>query len=146
MFDTILFSVVLEEMCDNEKTINTVDDISLNREISNINLCRKPFDSRNSNTEIITILKKQEEKLNSFDSRIEYIMEYLKLFFKQNVLENKCSESTQTDNYYDNLLHLFCPKTPPPPLNIISVLKCKYNLQQKAMFEVNKHKRILPSK
>jgi len=58
-------------------------------------------------------------------------IEAIKQSFLNELLPTKtCSESTQTDDY-SNLLSWFSTEKSPPPMNFISVLKCKNNLQQK---------------
>lgn len=119
---------MIEEICNNKEPQN-VDNISSNRDISNINLDAKTVDSAFIYTNIITNLKSLNESHEEIIKSIEYVMGLQKLLLKHYLLKEKCSESTQTNNY-NNQLTSFTSKTPPPPMNFISVLKCKYNLQQ----------------
>lgn len=131
IINTILFLVdFVKEMCDNYEKRQNIDNISLNKDISNVNLGTETVDSVHIDNEIITNLTSLNKSHEQIIKNIEYMTELQKLLFKQNSpKEEKCSESTQTNNY-NNLFSSFTSKTPPPPMNFISVLKCKNNLQQ----------------
>lgn len=61
----------------------------------------------------------------------DHLVESQELLLNQCLPNKTChSESTQTDGF-EKLLTCFSPRIQPPPLNFISVLKCKNNLQKK---------------
>lgn len=74
---------------------------------------------------------KLPKKLNEdIMQNIDHSVEFQELLINQCLSSKKSySESTQTDGCI-SLLPLFSSKNPPPPMNFISILKCKYRLQE----------------
>lgn len=118
-----------EDVFYNEK-LQVENDVTLNGKISDMSLSTKFIDTPNIDHEKYDELnlpnKLNEDIIQNIDNSTEY----------QELLIDKClsrkkfsSESTQTDDC-NNLLSLFSSKKPPPPMNFISVLKCKYRLQE----------------
>lgn len=123
---------VSNELChDNENQPG--DDGYLDREtliMPNIDLITKPLDIVNNNTKSHTGLQLPIRSHEEIMKSIDHLEELQELIFDQCLPVKKCnSESTQTENH-NNILSLLTSKSPPPPMNFISVLKCKLNLQQ----------------
>lgn len=116
---------------DNEKEQG--DGVYLNREtltIPDINLSTKPLDIVNTVTKSKTGLQLPNRSHKEIMKNIDNLVELQELLFDQCLPVKKCySESTQTEDS-NNILSLLTSKSPPPPMNFISVLKCKHNLQQ----------------
>ncbi|CAH1725966.1 unnamed protein product [Aphis gossypii] len=123
---------ISNELChDNEK--QPIDDANLDKEtliMPDINLSTKPLDIVNNNTKSHTGLKLPIRSHEEIMKNIDHLEELQELLFDQCLPVKKCNtESTQTENH-NNILSLLTSKSPPPPMNFISVLKCKLNLQQ----------------
>lgn len=123
---------ISNELCRNNKK-QPGDDAYLDREtliMPDINLNTKPLDIVNNNTKSHTGLQLPIRSHEEIMKSIDHLEELQELLFDQCLPVKMCnSESTQTENH-NNILSLLTPKSPPPPMNFISVLKCKLNLQQ----------------
>ncbi|XP_025202491.1 centrosome-associated protein 350-like [Melanaphis sacchari] len=120
------------ESChDNEK--QSGDNAYLDKEtltMADINMSTKPSDIVNNSTKLHTGLQLPIKSHEEIMKSIDHLEELQELLFDQCLPVKKCnSESTQTKSH-DKILSILTSKSPPPPLNFISVLKCKLNLQQ----------------
>lgn len=104
----------------------------LEMEISNNSI--KPLDlEKEAVTEDLQLNQLHDELLKSNDSSNdlqESLIKSINNNSSYSLSKRYCSESTQTNNYEYNLSSLLSLKTPIPPMNFISVLKCKDKLQQ----------------
>lgn len=109
------------------------DSDHLNREtltMPDINLSIKPLDIKNNSAKSHTGLQLPIRSHKEIMKSIDNLEELQELLFDQCLpVKNNYSESTQTENL-NNILSLSTSKSIPPPMNFISVLKCKHNLQQ----------------
>lgn len=101
--------------------------------MSDINLSKSSLDNVNidiaTNTDVQLLNQSYKQILNSSN----YSMKSQELLMNQCSPVKTChSESTQTDGC-ENLL-FFSPKIHPPPLNFISIFKCKNNLRKKRKY------------
>lgn len=95
-----------------------------------INLSIKPSDIKNNSAKLHTGLQLPIRSHKEIMKSIDNLEELQKLLFDQCLpVKNNFSESTQTENL-NNILRFYTSKSLPPPMNFISTLKCKNNLQQ----------------
>jgi len=115
---------------DNEKQQDGGD--YLNREtltMPDINLITRPLDIVYNNSKSYTDLQLPISSHKEIMKSIDHLVELQELLFDQCLPDKKYySESTQTENC--NNTSQLTSKSLPPPMNFISVLKCKHNLQQ----------------
>lgn len=108
-----------------------MEDITLNREISNPNFSVKPIEPLKIDTGTLTDTSLTRTSSKELISKIDHFVELQAKLFDQCLPSKKCSsESTQTDDCNDPFAS-FSLKMSPPPLNFISVFKSKLNLKQR---------------
>lgn len=116
-----------EEICHNIEKPQVDDKMTLNGKISDISLSTKCIDHENYGDLKLPNKSNEDIILNN-----DHSAEFRELLTNQCLSSKKfCPESTQTDDCNNTLSSLFSSKTPPPPMNFVSILKCKYRLQEK---------------
>lgn len=130
-----IFSVKLIEENSVSNKKQQIDCLSLNEHVAGVNLHIKPTDFINIDNET--------SRSNIFN-KINHSIELQELIFDQCLPYKKCSsESTQTYDH-NNELSFFSSKATltSPPMNFISVLKCKSNLQQTEKIDLELYKPV----
>lgn len=119
-----------EENCLNNEKQGDGNCILKERSMSDISLSKKSLDNANIETATNSDIQFLNQSYNQIMNNSDHLVESQELLLNQCSPNKTCrSESTQTDKC-ENLLSIFSPKIQPPPLNFISVLKCKNNLQK----------------
>lgn len=107
----------IEDICHDNETV-VIDNLSLNRKVSEIDLSTQCTNTINVNAETSTDLQKSDQKICCIETNKKNVSDH---FFPKKL----CSEATQTDN---NILSISSES--PSTMNLYSMLDCKNSLQQ----------------
>lgn len=127
-----IFLVKCLEDCHNdekhEKELGSPND----RDTSYIKLRTKPIDVVNVDTPMYTDIQLPIQSHDQIINRNDHLFERQELLLNQCSPNNTCYSELTLTGSHTNVVSLFSSEThPPPPLNFISVLKCKKKLQKK---------------
>lgn len=135
--------IILVKCIEEIEKLQEGNSVLLYKEMSDIYSSTQPIDSTTIDLETFTGIQSPNTSLSEIVVKNnDHLVECQELSIDQYLSSKKCySKSTQTNNH-NNLLSSFSSKTSPTPINFISVLKCKNNLQLSKQNNLNSSKSI----
>lgn len=122
----LIFLVKQIDICDNNEIKQDSDSICLEKKVSKVSISTQLVNTETPN-DIQLPIHSHGEIMKS----INHLAERQELLIDRYLPSKDCySESTQTDDCIDLSSLFSSKKCPLPPMNFMSVLKCKHSLQQ----------------
>lgn len=132
----LIFLVKQIDICDNNEVKQESDSICLEKKVSKVSISTQLV-----NTETPNDIQLPFHSHGEIMKSINHLAERQELLIDRCLASKDCfSESTQTDDCNDISSLFSSKKCPLPPMNFMSVLKCKHNLQQLKKIDLESQK------